>query len=299
MFSFLKKKFSSFLKKTVSLGTKIKEIFMKNPPEEHLRLLEKLFYEADLGITITNDLINTLKKKATSKTSIEELLQIIREKLYLELIPLENQPLNTPLHIIMCVGPNGYGKTTSVIKLANYYMSTGKSVMIAAADTFRAAALEQLEKWSEKLKIPLIKSQYGSDPSAVVYDAISAALNRNCDILIIDTAGRQHTNLALMKELEKIKRTSQKLSLTAPHETILILDATIGQNGLEQAQIFHEFLTLSSIFLTKLDGTAKGGTVIAIQKKLNVPVKWIGIGETEDDIQLFDAKSFVDALLEI
>jgi fused signal recognition particle receptor len=299
MFDYLKKKFSSFIKKTFSLGAKIKEMFIKTPPQEHIPLLEKLFYEADLGVTITNDLINTIKKKANDNTSVEELLQIIKQELLKELLPSPPIPLVEPLHIIMCVGPNGYGKTTSVAKLAHYYQMQNKKVIVAAADTFRAAALEQLEKWSEKLHFPLIKSQYGSDPAAVVYDAITAALNRHCNILIIDTAGRQHTNTSLMKELEKIRKTTAKLIPTAPHETILILDATIGQNGLEQAKIFHDFLSLGGIFLTKLDGTAKGGTVLAIQKELNVPVKWIGTGEEAKDIQPFEAESFINALLEI
>jgi fused signal recognition particle receptor len=195
------------------------------------------------------------------------------------------------------VGVNGGGKTTSLAKLAKHYQNLQKKVLLVAADTYRAAATEQLEKWAAKLHIDLIKSKQGSDPSAVVFDALSAAKARNIDVVLIDTAGRLQTKTDLMKELEKIRRICQKQVPHAPHETLLVVDATTGQNGLDQAKIFHQYTPIDGIILTKLDGSAKGGIVIAIQKELKIPILWVGLGEKEEDLVPFDAKEFVDALL--
>ncbi len=201
--------------------------------------------------------------------------------------------------IFLIVGVNGNGKTTSVAKLSHLLKQNNKKVLVAAADTFRAAAIEQLETWAEKLKIDIVKGAPKSDPAAVTFDAIQAAKARGCDVVLIDTAGRLHTKTPLMQELEKIKRSCQKASSNGgPHETLLVLDATTGQNAIDQAKHFHKFTPLTGIILTKLDGTAKGGIIIAIQRELGIPIKFIGTGEQIDDMQPFDPQKFVESLFE-
>jgi len=199
-------------------------------------------------------------------------------------------------HVILVVGVNGTGKTTSIAKLAKLHRDSGKTVLLAACDTFRAAATEQLEIWADRLGLELVKNQPGADPAAVAYDALQAARARQADILIIDTAGRLHTKKNLMEELRKIKRVIAKQIQSGPHETLLVLDATVGQNAISQARLFHRDLGISSIVLAKLDGTAKGGIVIAIADCLHIPVSHIGIGENIDDLERFDAGQFVEAL---
>ena len=199
--------------------------------------------------------------------------------------------------MVLIVGANGSGKTTSVAKLANYYKKEGKKGLIAAADTFRAAANEQLETWANRLDIPLIQSQSGSDPAAVAFDALDAALARKMDLLFIDTAGRLQNKTALMQELAKVRRICKEKVPQAPHETLLVLDATIGQNALDQAKTFHQFTPISGIILTKLDGSAKGGIAALIQKELNIPILWVGMGEKEEDLIPFDPAAYLDALL--
>jgi fused signal recognition particle receptor len=198
----------------------------------------------------------------------------------------------------MVVGVNGVGKTTSIGKLAYNYKEKGYSVMIASADTFRAAANEQLEIWAKRAGAEIIQLQQGSDPSAVVFNAVNSAIANNFDVVIIDTAGRLHTKINLMEELKKIKRVTQKIMPDAPHEVFLVIDATTGQNSLNQAKQFSEFIGLTGLILTKLDGTAKGGIVLRINNELKIPVKFIGVGEQIDDLQVFDNESFVKALLE-
>ena len=193
----------------------------------------------------------------------------------------------------------GSGKTTSLAKLATHYRNQGKTVLIAAGDTFRAAAVEQLETWARKGDIPLVKSQPNSDPSAVAFDAIAAAKARNLDLVLIDTAGRLQTKTDLMQELAKIRRVCQKQIPDAPHETLLVIDATIGQNALDQAKTFHQFTPITGIVLTKLDSSAKGGIALAIQKELKIPILWVGVGESETDLAPFDADSYLNALLGI
>jgi fused signal recognition particle receptor len=196
----------------------------------------------------------------------------------------------------MVIGVNGVGKTTTIGKLAAHYSAENKKVLIAAADTFRAAAVEQAAIWAERSNADIVRHKDGSDPAAVAYDGVEAGLARGCDIVLIDTAGRLHTKINLMEELKKIKRSVDKKLPGAPHEILLVLDATTGQNALTQAKIFHEALNVTGIALTKLDGTAKGGIVLSICKSLNVPLMYIGVGEQINDLQAFDAEKFVDAL---
>jgi fused signal recognition particle receptor len=198
----------------------------------------------------------------------------------------------------MIVGINGVGKTTTIGKLAHGYIKSGKKVVIAAADTFRAAANEQLEIWAKRAGAEIIQQAHGSDPAAVAFDAVKSATSKGADIVIIDTAGRLHTKVNLMEELKKIRRVIQKQNPGAPHEVLLVMDATTGQNGLQQARQFSAAVGVTGIVLTKLDGTAKGGIVIAITKELKIPVRYIGVGERIDDLQPFDKKSFVEALFE-
>jgi fused signal recognition particle receptor len=199
---------------------------------------------------------------------------------------------------LMDLGVNGVGKTTTIAKLAAQYRSAGKKVLLVAADTFRAAAIEQLEAWAKRVGVDLVKHRPGADPSAVVYDGIQAAKNRGIDVLLIDTAGRLHTKVHLIEELKKIRRVISREQSDAPHETLLVLDATTGQNGLQQARVFKEATDITGIVLTKLDGTAKGGVIVSIQEELGVPVRYVGVGEDVEDLQPFDASEFVRALFE-
>ncbi len=284
------------------LGNKIRALWGTDINEDTLNKLEKLFYEADLGIQTTKDLVDKVRQehRLHPKISSEELILVIRQYL-LSLLPpsLPSSPSTStpsPL-IILIVGVNGNGKTTTVAKLAKRYQNEQKSVLLAAADTFRAAATEQLDLWAQRLAIPLVKGTNKSDPAAVAFDAVTAAKARGVDILLIDTAGRLQTKSHLMQELEKIKRSCKKVMELAPHETWLVLDATTGQNAIDQAKIFHHHTPLTGLVLTKLDGTAKGGIVISIQKHLGIPVKFIGTGEGIDDLEAFDAESFINTLL--
>lgn len=302
MFDFFKSKiksFTSFLKK-FSIGKKIKALFSKKIDEDLFLELEKLFYESDLGIKISLELTDKLKEilKKNPDLKIDEIIKIIKNELLKDTVSINDVSLKKP-HIIMIVGVNGSGKTTSIAKLANHYQKMGKNVLLIAADTYRAAAADQLEIWAKKINIDIVRSLQGSDPSAVIFDGLNAAKARDIDVVIIDTAGRLHTKTNLMQELEKIKRVTKKVIEDAPNETILVIDATTGQNGIDQAKIFNEYTPLTSIFLTKLDGSAKGGIVLAIQREIKVPIKWIGLGEKIEDIAPFDAKSFIDDLLSL
>jgi len=203
----------------------------------------------------------------------------------------------TPPEVIMMVGVNGTGKTTTTGKLAAYFRAQGKSVLMCAADTFRAAAIEQLEIWGQRSGVEIIKTRQGGDPSAALFDALHAAKARNNDVLIVDTAGRLHTKNSLMAELDKMRRTTQRIIPDAPHEVLLVMDATTGQNGLQQARLFTESAGVTGIVLTKLDGTAKGGIAVAIARELNLPVRFVGVGEKIEDLLPFDSSAFVDSLL--
>lgn len=302
MFKFFKSKIKKaiYSLKRISIGRKLRALFSNKMDKNLYEELEKLFYESDLGVTISVDLTSKLKELMKKEPDIksDEILKIIKKELLKETYPFVEKEMKRP-HVVMIVGVNGSGKTTSIAKIAKYYHDQNQKVLLIAADTYRAAAADQLEVWAKKIGVDIVKSTHGSDPSSVVFDGLSAAIARDVDIVIIDTAGRLHTKTNLMQELEKIKRVANKVIETAPHETLLVIDATTGQNGIDQAKIFNSYTPISSIFLSKLDGTAKGGIVLAIQKEIKVPIKWIGIGEKLEDIAFFNAEKFVDDLLSI
>jgi fused signal recognition particle receptor len=218
-------------------------------------------------------------------------------KAVLDGVATETVVPGAPPEVVMMVGVNGTGKTTTTGKLAAFYRGQGRTVLLCAADTFRAAAIEQLEVWAGRADVAIIKTKTGGDPSAALYDACTAAKARGADVLIVDTAGRLHTKTALMKELDKMRRTAERLVPGAPHQTLLVMDATTGQNGLQQARLFTEAAKVTGIVLTKLDGTAKGGIVLAIATELGLPVKYVGVGETMEDILPFDSGAFVDSMV--
>ncbi len=304
VFNFLKSgynKFKNVLTNTGSfLGNKIRTLFSGKINEETLEELEKAFYEADLGVQTAAELTQKVKdlySKNPAMTSEILLIEIKQEILsfFKTHAALE---VSTAPHVIMVVGVNGNGKTTSVAKLAKRYKTENVKVIVAAADTFRAAAIEQLALWADRYGIEIVKGAPNSDPAAVAFDAVSAGKARNADIVIIDTAGRLHTKLPLMQELEKIKRSCRRFIAEAPHETLLVLDATTGQNAIEQAKIFNRFTPITGLILTKLDGSAKGGVIVNIERQLGIPVKYIGVGEGIDDLIPFDPEAYVDALFE-
>jgi fused signal recognition particle receptor len=299
MLKFLKEKWKGFVQNwKAQIGQRISSIFSKKIDDKAFLEFEKLLIEADLGVALSMELVDKVKKEfyKSPNQSPDEILAFIKKELISSLTPPQEIPLKSP-HIIMMVGINGSGKTTSVAKLAHYYQKMGKKVLMCAADTFRAAAVEQLTLWADKLKIDLIKSQSKADPSSVVYDSIQAAIARKADIVIIDVAGRLHTKTDLMQELKKMKSVAQKLIPSSPHEILLTIDATSGQNGIDQAKIFNSYTPLTGLIITKMDGTAKGGIAIAIQKELKLPIYWIGIGEKENDLIPFDPEQFIQALL--
>jgi fused signal recognition particle receptor len=261
--------------------------------------LEELLISADVGVATTARLIDVVKERAaTEKLDGSHVRSLLKDEMIKILtVPARELPVAVaPPEVILVVGVNGSGKTTSIAKIARKLKREGKSVLLAAADTFRAAAIDQLEKQGERVGVDVIAHQPGADPGAVVYDTLQAAKNRAVDIVIIDTAGRLHTKFNLMEELKKIRRVAAKLDAAAPHEVLLVLDATTGQNGLTQARYFTEAVGVTGIFLAKLDGTAKGGIVLAICDELKLPIQLIGIGEGLDDMVAFNAASFVEAL---
>ena len=266
--------------------------------------LEELFYEADLGLQTAVELTKKARELHQNDPSLsaDRLIAEIRQEIITTLSQhptgiAEVFPAEGPL-VILIVGVNGNGKTTTVAKLSKYFQNQHKKVLIAAADTFRAAAVEQLEIWAGRLGVDLVKGKANSDPSSVVFDALTAGKSRQADVVIIDTAGRLHTKTNLMQELEKIRRTCKKVNASAPHETLLVMDATTGQNAIDQAKTFNKFTPLTGICLTKLDGTAKGGIAVNIYRQLSVPIKFIGLGEGVEDLEAFDPESFVNALFE-
>ncbi|MBT3505899.1 MAG: signal recognition particle-docking protein FtsY [Piscirickettsiaceae bacterium] len=274
----------------------------KTIDDDLLEELETQLLSADLGIDATQTLINNLTQRLARNQlrDSEMLFEALRDDMVSLLSPVQ-QPLVIEQQegpfVILMVGINGVGKTTTIGKLAKQFQNDGKSVMLAAGDTFRAAAVEQLQVWGERNNIPVIAQQSGADSASVIFDGLQAAKARNIDILIADTAGRLHTQSNLMEELKKVKRVMGKLDIGAPHEVMLILDAGTGQNALNQATQFQQIVDVTGITLTKLDGTAKGGIIFAIAKKLGLPIRYIGVGEAIDDLRPFDATEFVDALL--
>ncbi|PIE83676.1 MAG: signal recognition particle-docking protein FtsY [Candidatus Contendobacter odensis] len=270
--------------------------------EDVLEELESRLLLADVGIDVTNHLMKRLTEQVSRRqlNDIPALLEALRRELLAILATSRQpwQPNESRPYVVLMVGVNGVGKTTTIGKLAQRLRNEGHKVLLAAGDTFRAAAVEQLQVWGERNQIPVIAQQSGADSASVIYDAISAAAARKVEVVIADTAGRLHTQSNLMEELKKIKRVAGKLDATAPHEVLLVVDASTGQNALNQAVQFHEAVGVTGLVLTKLDGTAKGGIVFAIARRLAVPIRFIGVGEGIDDLRAFDAAEFVDALLD-
>jgi len=285
-----------------NLSDRIEEIvaFNKEIDANTLDDLEATLIAADLGTTTTHQVLEALRERATHKQigDVSELKRLLKAEIAGILNGASNVPVrqvNGP-EVVLIVGVNGTGKTTTIGKLASLLRGQGKTVLLCAADTFRAAAIEQLEIWGSRTGVEVIKTKPGGDPSAVLFDSLSAAKARGTDYVIVDTAGRLHTKQNLMAELEKMRRTAQKVIPDSPHETLLVMDATTGQNGLQQARQFTQSAAVTGIVLTKLDGTAKGGVVVAISRELGVPVRYVGIGEKEGDLLPFDSQSFVDSL---
>jgi fused signal recognition particle receptor len=272
--------------------------------EESLDAMEESLITADVGVKATQKLMDALRRHAPNGT--EDMAQDMSTQLQAAMVQMlqgsirapKLAPLSVRPWVVLFLGVNGVGKTTTIGKLAAQYCNDGKKVLLVAGDTFRAAAIEQLDAWGQRAGVDVVKHRAGADPSAVVYDGVQAAKSRNVDVLLIDTAGRLHTKVHLIEELKKIRRVITREQPDAPHETLLVLDATTGQNALQQARVFKEATDISGIVLTKLDGTAKGGVIISIQEELGVPVKYIGVGEDVEDLQPFDPTRFVQALFE-
>ncbi len=262
--------------------------------------LEEVLITSDIGVKTTQELLRNLTVKVQRK-ELED-ADLLKKNLQAQMLPIltrQEQPLNLSAvrpFVIMVIGVNGTGKTTTIGKMAHKFRNQGKSVLLIAADTFRAAAIEQLEIWGQRAGCEIIKQKSGSDPSAVVFDGLKAAKTRGVDIVIVDTAGRLHTKVNLMEELKKVKRVMERELPGAPHEILLVLDATTGQNSISQAKIFNQGVGVTGIALTKLDGTAKGGIIVAISDELKIPLRYIGIGEKVDDLREFNARDFVEAL---
>ncbi len=272
----------------------------KKIDETLLEELEEILITSDIGVKTSQHLIRDVTAKVTRKEleDADQLKANLQEQIF-QILNQQEKPLDITRarpFVIMVVGVNGTGKTTTISKMAQKFKAEGKSVLLAAADTFRAAAIEQLEIWGQRIGCEVIKHRQGSDPAAVVFDALQAGRSRGSDVVLVDTAGRLHTKVNLMEELKKIKRIMTREIPGAPHEILLVLDATTGQNALSQARMFHQALEVTGIVLTKLDGTAKGGILIGISNELKIPLRYIGIGEKAEDLREFNARDFVDAL---
>jgi fused signal recognition particle receptor len=285
-------------------GLRVLQASAKEEREEALDGLEELLLQADVGTTVTAHFRSLVEEhiKRTRSAPWNDLISILRTAMIDMLQAVDTSPLPDPKeterpHVVLVAGVNGSGKTTVAGKLAHYYTDLGYRIMLGGADTFRAAASEQLEVWAGRTGTDLVKQHSGADPASVAYDAVSAARARGHDIVIIDTAGRLQTRVNLMKELEKIRRVIAAAQSGAPHQALLVLDATVGQNALSQARLFHEALHINGLVLAKIDGTAKGGAIFPIVDELRIPVRWVGVGERAQDLELFDPQVFVDALL--
>jgi len=292
---------SGLAKTRESLVERVETILLNRKIDESvIEEIEEILISSDVGTEAAGQIIGILKDKV--RTGIIKDVANVKAAIKEEMTAMLGAPqplvLTAKPSIILTIGVNGVGKTTTIGKLAARFRAEGKKVVIAAGDTFRAAAIEQLDIWAQRTGAEIIKHQSGSDPAAVAFDAVEAAKHRGSDVVIIDTAGRLHTKTPLMDELKKIDRVIKKAIADAPHEKLLVIDATTGQNALRQAKIFNEAIGLTGIALTKLDGTAKGGIIFAIQKELNIPVKLIGIGEGVDDLRDFNPHDFVTALFE-
>ncbi len=303
MFGFFKKGFSklrdAFRKTRALLGDKIGALFGKPMDEATFEELERILYEADVGSECAIEFAEATRTFARKNPNIQtaDIITFLKQKAINllgknpDVLPKKGHP-----HVILVVGVNGSGKTTSCAKLAKRYAQEGKKVLLAAGDTFRAAAIEQLTIWSERIGVDIVKGQPGGDPSAVIYDALLKGTAKDYDVIIADTAGRLQSKTDLMHELGKIDRVVKKHIPDAPHETLLVLDATTGQNAIDQANIFNQFTPLTGLVLTKLDGSAKGGIILSIYHQMGIPVSFIGIGEKEDDLIVFNKEEYVDSL---
>lgn len=303
--SFLKRMKEAVTRTRESLSERIEDVVGMRPEidRETLDDLEAMLISADLGSATTNVVLEALREKVDRKQigDANELKRVLKEQLLNILTSADKQPVarvDGEPEVILVVGVNGVGKTTSIGKLAHVLRAQGKTVLMGAADTFRAAAIEQLEIWGDRTGVEVIKNKPGGDPSAVLFDALQAARARKIDYVIVDTAGRLHTKSNLMDELSKMRRTAQRFIPSAPHETLLVMDATTGQNGLQQARLFTQSAGVTGIVLTKLDGTAKGGIVVAISKELGLPVRYVGVGEKVGDLLPFNAEDFVNSLFD-
>lgn len=286
-----------------NLSDRIEEVvsFSKEIDRNTLDDLEATLIGADLGSSTTHHVLENLREHADRRQirDVQELKQLLKQELLAILNAANTPPVEREegvAEVVLVVGVNGTGKTTTIGKLAQTLRSDGKSVLLCAADTFRAAAIEQLEVWGQRTGTEVIRTKAGGDPAAVLYDALSAANARHTDCVIVDTAGRLHTKTNLMQELEKMRRTAQRIIPGAPHEVLLVIDATTGQNGLQQAKLFTDAAAVTGVVLTKLDGTAKGGVVVAIARELGLPVRYVGVGEKAGDLLRFDSQEFVDSL---
>ena len=303
--SFLDRMKEAVTRTRENLSERIEEVvaFTKEIDRSTLDDLEATLISADLGTATTHEVLETLREKADRKQikDVNELKRLLKEELLRIMTAANSQSVKkvdgTP-EVILVVGVNGTGKTTTIGKLAQVFRSQGKTVLLCAADTFRAAAIDQLEIWGQRTGTEVIRTKPGGDPAAVLFDALQAASARHMDFVIVDTAGRLHTKTNLMAELEKMRRAAQRIIPGAPHETLLVMDATTGQNGLQQARLFTQSAGVTGIVLTKLDGTAKGGVVVAICRELGLPVRYVGVGEKAGDLLPFDPKEFVDSLFE-
>lgn len=303
--TFLQKLRSGLKKTKDSLGTQIdKAVKLGRPVDESiLGPLEEALIQSDIGVGLSTHLTELVNDKIKSNelSNVEAVKRLIHDELlaiFRTTDPWWEKRYPQPA-VFMIIGVNGVGKTTSIAKLAHEYKKQGKKVLICAADTFRAAATEQLEIWAKRVGVDILKQQSGSDPAAVVFDALTAAKAQKKDLVLIDTAGRLHTKANLMQELAKIRKVANREVPGAPHESWLVLDATVGQNGIVQAREFMNITPISGIILTKIDGTAKGGIVVSIAKELGVPIKFLGVGESLEDLIPFDAKKFIDTLFEV
>jgi fused signal recognition particle receptor len=286
-----------------NLSERIEEVvaFSKEIDRGTLDDLEATLIGADLGSATTHQVLEKLREKADRKqiANVDELKRLLKQELLAILNAANTPPVERAEgvpEVVLVVGVNGTGKTTTIGKLAQTIRSNGKTVLMCAGDTFRAAAIEQLEVWGQRTGTEVIRTKAGGDPAAVLYDALQAANARHIDCVIVDTAGRLHTKTNLMQELEKMRRTAQRIIPGAPHEVLLVIDATTGQNGLQQAKQFTDAAAVTGVVLTKLDGTAKGGVIVAIARELGLPVRYVGVGEKAGDLLPFDPKEFVDSL---
>lgn len=269
--------------------------------DELLEELHENLYRSDMGVETADRMVSVLKKRFSGQSEMpawEAVSQSMREEI-ISIFQDSEKPLNQPHSgpmVILVVGVNGVGKTTSIGKLAARYVAEGKSVLLCAGDTFRAAAIEQLSIWGERLNVPVVKHQQGADPASVAFDGVKAAKARGVDVLLIDTAGRLHSKAELMEELSKVKRVIQKELPDAPHETWLVIDSTNGQNAVQQVKAFQDLISLSGLIVTKLDGTAKGGVIVGIHQKFHIPIRYIGVGEKAADLKAFSAREYADSL---